>query len=278
MKSGLLKGDVTMENRFTMLNTPDNVCFTASNRQNRKGPTRVTENYEIELYLTDGATTFLCGKEIPIRRHLFFFARPGMERYTVGNFSTMNIHFLCHDPDFAARYLDTLPERTMPLSPGRTEERFRTFVKALKMPSPCRELRTEGLLLQILSDYFESLKKETKAAPRRIRYAQEISALTDYLREHFKEKIRVPELAARIPVSPNFFQVIFREQVGMPPAEYLRMLRVQEAARLLAGSDLPLCEVAEQSGLCSGSYLTYLFEKEYGLSPSLYRAQNRIGI
>ena len=71
-----------MENRFTMLNTPDNVCFTASNRQNRKGPTRVTENYEIELYLTDGATTFLCGKEIPIRRHLFFFARPGMERYT----------------------------------------------------------------------------------------------------------------------------------------------------------------------------------------------------
>ena len=278
MKSGLLKGGCDDGKPFYDAQHARQCLFYGQQPSKSKGPTRVTENYEIELYLTDGATTFLCGKEIPIRRHLFFFARPGMERYTVGNFSTMNIHFLCHDPDFAARYLDTLPERTVPLSPGRTEERFRTFVKALKMPSPCRELRTEGLLLQILSDYFESIKKETKASPRRNRYAQEISALTDYLREHFKEKIRVPELAARIPVSPNFFQVIFREQVGMPPAEYLRMLRVQEAARLLAGSDLPLCEVAEQSGLCSGSYLTYLFEKEYGLSPSLYRAQNRIGI
>ncbi len=267
-----------VKNRFEMLNTPENVCFTASNRQNRKGPTRVTENYEIELYLTDGATTFLCGQEIPIRRHLFFFAKPGMERYTVGNFSTMNIHFLCHDPDFAARYLNSLPERTMPLSPARTEECFRAFVKALKMPSPCRELRTEGLLLQILSDYLAGIEKAAETSPRRARYEKEISALTDYLKVHFKEKIRVPELAARIPVSTNFFQLIFREQVGMPPAEYLRSLRVQEAARLLAGTDLPLSEVAEHSGLCSGSYLTYLFEKEYGLTPTLYREQNRISI
>ena len=45
--------------------------------------------------------------------------------------------------------------------------------------------------------------------------------------------------------------------------------------KLLAGSEMPVSEVAMNTGFDNFSYFSTLFKKETGMSPQQYRAGNR---
>ncbi|WP_341857014.1 helix-turn-helix domain-containing protein [Brachybacterium sp. GPGPB12] len=58
---------------------------------------------------------------------------------------------------------------------------------------------------------------------------------------------------------------------------YLTMLRVQEMARLLRETDLPVAATGRQVGWSSRSRATEAFIEHTGISPSRYRAMRPIG-
>ncbi|WIX31779.1 GlxA family transcriptional regulator [Salinicola sp. JS01] len=80
-------------------------------------------------------------------------------------------------------------------------------------------------------------------------------------------------LAARMAVTPRHFQRLFRRQLGMTPGDFLTRLRLEEARRLLAESAAPLPRIAEHCRLGGSEQLRRLFQRHYGLPPSLYRAR-----
>jgi AraC-like DNA-binding protein len=57
--------------------------------------------------------------------------------------------------------------------------------------------------------------------------------------------------------------------------QYLRHLRMQHAQELLRRSFLSIKEVAFLCGAKDLSHFVRAFKKEYGLTPSLFRVQNR---
>lgn len=68
-------------------------------------------------------------------------------------------------------------------------------------------------------------------------------ALADMLRvceERFAEPLSVPQLAAMMFVSTGHFSELFAREVGMPPAAYLRRLRLERARTLLRDTSLPV--------------------------------------
>lgn len=65
----------------------------------------------------------------------------------------------------------------------------------------------------------------------------------------------------------------FRRFFGCTPGEYLRERRLEKAASLLAGSRLPLSEVALESGFADQSHLAKAFKRAYGVTPSEYRCR-----
>jgi AraC family transcriptional activator of pobA len=90
------------------------------------------------------------------------------------------------------------------------------------------------------------------AAPR-----QASRTLTSYARE--------------IGVSPGHLHELVREQTGLTPGRLTRGHRILEAKRLLAGTDLSVRQVSEQTGFHDPSYFCRFFRRETGLTPGEFR-------
>ena len=67
----------------------------------------------------------------------------------------------------------------------------------------------------------------------------------------FREPLGVKELASATGLSREHFTRLFTEQTGIPPARYLRDLRVDAAQQMLRRQDSPLKEVALRCGFPS---------------------------
>jgi transcriptional regulator GlxA family with amidase domain len=61
--------------------------------------------------------------------------------------------------------------------------------------------------------------------------------------------------------------------LGRSIFEEIQRVRVGRAAALLAGTDLSMGTLAEQSGFSNGVHLSVAFRREMGVSPSEYRRQ-----
>ncbi|MGP4112876.1 GlxA family transcriptional regulator [Streptomyces sp. 4N509B] len=84
--------------------------------------------------------------------------------------------------------------------------------------------------------------------------------------------LRVGALAARAGVSERHLTRLFLAHLGQTPARYVRLTRVEAAARLLVTSRLSQERIAARCGFSSAETLRQAFTARYGVSPSHYRA------
>ena len=69
---------------------------------------------------------------------------------------------------------------------------------------------------------------------------------------------------------------VFTKEVGLPPASYLRELRMIEARRLLKTSSLAIKEIGWRVGIADASHLVRYFTRASGMSPTRYRTTIRV--
>ncbi len=102
-----------------------------------------------------------------------------------------------------------------------------------------------------------------------------VSAAVRYMEEHFRESLRVEQVAAAVFLSPDRFTEVFAQGMGRTPRDYLRHLRVEQAKMLLMTTDLPMARIAEESGFGEAAYFTRVVRAATGMTPSAYRHQSR---
>jgi AraC family transcriptional regulator, arabinose operon regulatory protein len=83
------------------------------------------------------------------------------------------------------------------------------------------------------------------------------------------------ELAARAGLSYGRFAHLFKSQLGVTPKRAQRLIRLRRAALQLEYSDEPVGAIAERTGFSSVFDFSRGFRREYGLSPSAYRARHQ---
>ncbi|ALE18764.1 AraC family transcriptional regulator [Lawsonella clevelandensis] len=116
--------------------------------------------------------------------------------------------------------------------------------------------------------------------PRTRRFAplrREALLAREALHENVAHPWTLGELAESVRLSPQQLTRVFTEAFGKTPIAYLTMLRVQEMARLLRETDLPVAAAGRQVGWSSRSRATEAFIEHTGISPSRYRAMRPIG-
>jgi len=92
-----------------------------------------------------------------------------------------------------------------------------------------------------------------------------------WMQTHLREAFTFEQLAGILAVSPRTLIRRFRQTTGYNPAEYLTLLRIDEAKRLLERTNLPLDSVAERVGYRDPSSLRRVFRRTTHLSPSEFR-------
>ena len=86
------------------------------------------------------------------------------------------------------------------------------------------------------------------------------------------------DLAASVNLSTSRLRHLFKDETGLTPGEYMRLLRLRKAADLLATTFLSVKEVMAKAGLTNQSHFVRLFKRVYGQTPTGYRAaQHRWG-
>jgi AraC family transcriptional regulator of arabinose operon len=92
-----------------------------------------------------------------------------------------------------------------------------------------------------------------------------------YMSDHLDEPLRVPALARMASLSPAYFGELFKEQTGCSPRDYLHLLRIHRACRMLQGTELNVKEIAGRLGYQDQFHFSRQFKAFQGLSPSDYR-------
>lgn len=114
------------------------------------------------------------------------------------------------------------------------------------------------------------------------RQSTDASAVTDW---HVSQSLRiiagqamydlhVDDLAAQVRASRRFLEERFRAVLGCSIHDEIFRVRLGMAQRLLSTTDLPLKDVAIRSGFRRPDYLSAVFRRSLGISPSTYRARN----
>lgn len=79
------------------------------------------------------------------------------------------------------------------------------------------------------------------------------------------------EMAESVNLSPPYFCYLFKSITGVPPARYLKSLRMQQAATLLTTTFLSVKEIVRRVGGTDESHFVRDFKRIYGVTPSEYR-------
>ncbi len=136
------------------------------------------------------------------------------------------------------------------------------LIKQQPLDQPIRRLEPVGIVSRQSTDVLASKDAELVSALR-------------YIRDHACEGIDVDDLLQTVEVSRRSLERRFRKSLGRSPREHIRRIRLEEARRLLARTDLPLAQIAHKCGFKYLSHLSLAFKKYTGMAPSAYRRQMR---
>lgn len=101
--------------------------------------------------------------------------------------------------------------------------------------------------------------------------AWQVRRIQDYVDRNITEPIKVSELCALVNRTPSHFSRTFKRTVGVSPHAYVLRRRIQLASQLLAGSEMPLSEVALNCGFGDQSHLSNRFREHSGMTPAAWR-------
>ena len=107
---------------------------------------------------------------------------------------------------------------------------------------------------------------------------QKVAAGIIYMSEHIDQPMRVSALAALANLSPAHFSVLFKEQTGCSPRDYLHLLRIHRACQLLRSSNLSVKEIATRLGYQDQFHFSRQFKAFQGLPPSDYRDHGTVAL
>lgn len=90
----------------------------------------------------------------------------------------------------------------------------------------------------------------------------------DYITSHICEPINIEVLANNAHLSVSQFKVKFRNELRLPPNEYILREKVNYAKILLTQTELSITEIAYMLSFSSSQYFSTVFKRLTGITPS----------
>ncbi len=153
--------------------------------------------------------------------------------------------------------------------PARTEKTVQMLKQTPKLPPEQQEIYLRHCLEDLLLQYhYEQHFLHLHPTPLKDETVRDV---LEYLERHFREPIRLTDIAVRFNISPSGLIKKFRRSVGVLPQRYLIDLRIRQAKRYLVDTSMTVSEIAEKTGFENVYYFSKAFKKETGYTPSEYR-------
>jgi len=143
-------------------------------------------------------------------------------------------------------------------SPHLSPERYAAMLHLLEVFATHLSIAAEQLATQ-----------QDNAEPPMVQRARQ------FIAEHQTEDIALGDVARAVHTSTFHFCKMFKKATGMTFTEYLSLVRVGKAKKLLANPQLRVSEIAYEVGFNSLTHFNRVFRKSVGQSPTAYRMELR---
>ena len=95
----------------------------------------------------------------------------------------------------------------------------------------------------------------------------------EYVRQNYADsELTIESICNYLGVSSAYFSTIFKKETGKTFINYLTEIRMKTAVDLLINQNEKTYVIAEKTGYADPNYFSYVFKKQYGMSPSKYKA------
>lgn len=134
--------------------------------------------------------------------------------------------------------------------------------------TPYRMPLLKTRLLDFLLHVLEAGKKHGKEGQ-----SQPIGNTLNYINAHIREPLSSQFLAKRLGLSLSWFNVRFKKEVGIPPADYVLGKKIGQAVMRLKGGEKNITNLSFDLGFSSSQYFATVFKRFTGKKPSEYKGK-----
>ena len=99
----------------------------------------------------------------------------------------------------------------------------------------------------------------------------DIAKALSYIRRHALANIRVTDILPHVSLSRRALEHRFVRLVGRTPHEEIMRVRIERIKVLLSETDLSIQQIATRAGFEQPEYMTAVFKRETGMTPTDFR-------
>jgi len=221
-------------------------------------PKRITRKYELEIYVHGEGTSYINGKTYAHSDNKIIFAKPGQERFSIGEFHCYAIHFYCDDETIMEAFCQ-LPDCCFVSL--QTRDELIKFYEKIDVENKIAAYAAFFNIIELLS------RENTVATGHGLVPIPEVSAIKEYIDEHFTTSIDIKQLSKDAHLSPNYLRKKFLEAYGTTIQKYIIDMRLGMVKKLLLTTNKSLSEIAYCSGFNSQSHMNVMFRSSFGVTP-----------
>jgi AraC-like DNA-binding protein len=130
----------------------------------------------------------------------------------------------------------------------------------------------QALLLQLLIRIRRTANEGGREAETPLHpMHQKVSEIAVFLSRNFQDEITLDQIAKQFYISPSYLSRVFKKITGFHLREYLQILRIREAQRLLKETEGKVTDIATLVGFEQIAHFNKTFKKLTGTSPLKYR-------
>lgn len=142
-----------------------------------------------------------------------------------------------------------------------------------KLSDEYSEELISGYIREILTKLTRLYEKDYKVKRRSINPTVENAV--HYIDDNYGADISLSSVARQFAVSESHFSRQFKLYTGFGLNEYITLVRIKNAERLLLTSHISVTETAARCGFNSSSYFTAVFRKIRGITPKALQTKSR---
>ncbi len=140
-------------------------------------------------------------------------------------------------------------------------------------PSAPQELLVFGCLSLLFATILQTgcYSSNENVAPDNTHKIDLIKTVLEYIELHYSSGITLEDLAGVANMNPKYFCRFFRSITHQTPMDYVNRYRIEKAARMLYGTELPVTDICMECGFNDSSNFIKVFRKYKGMTPKQYR-------
>jgi AraC-like DNA-binding protein len=232
---------------------------------------RVLSEYQVN-YITEGKGIIETKKgKYPIKAGSILLIKPNMwHRYCPNKDAGWVEHYIGVEGDIVDRLFENkiLSSDIPVIECGLKESFLDCYYKIYELAQkerPGFQLISSGIVIRLLGSLVSNIKNRSfKDTPLEV--AMEDAKFI--MRDNLDKDLDFKELAASLNLGYSYFRKMFKKHTGVSPGQYHLHLRLMRAKELLLSTDMPIKQVAYETGFESIHYFSRLFKSKMGVPPS----------